>query len=85
MNNIPTGRQLKNNPEHYFKTKIEIRIDGETKHRASFVLKRIGIDLTTAITLFLRQIVETRSIPFNLKTRETKEPPDPTKDQAALW
>lgn len=85
MSTIPTGKQLKNHPERYFKTKIEIRIDGETKHRATFVLKRIGLDLTTAITLFLRQIVETKSIPFNLKTRDAKEPPDPVKDQAALW
>jgi addiction module RelB/DinJ family antitoxin len=85
MTKIPTGKQLAEHPEKYFKSTIQVRIDGQTKHRANFVLKRLGIDMSTAVILFINQIVETRSIPFNLKTRETKEPPDPTKDQAALW
>ncbi len=47
---------------------IHVRIKDETKKSASKVLERMGIDMSTAITMYLHQIVITQTIPFRLVT-----------------
>jgi DNA-damage-inducible protein J len=47
---------------------IHVRVKDETKKSASKVLERMGIDMTTAITMYLHQIVITQTIPFRLVT-----------------
>ena len=46
---------------------IAIRVDDKLKEEATAVYKELGLDMTTAVKLFLRQSVLTRSIPFDLK------------------
>lgn len=47
---------------------IQVRIDSTLKKQADKVLDEIGLDLPTAIRLFLKKVVVTRAIPFELKS-----------------
>ena len=49
-------------------TTIQVRIDERTKRSAQKTLDNIGLDLSSAIKLFLKTVVKTRSIPFELRT-----------------
>lgn len=66
-------------------TTINARIDSETKNRAVEVLHSLGLTTTQAISLFFKQIIYTKSIPFELKvpndaTIETFKNTDAGKD-----
>ena len=43
---------------------IQIRIDEKTKKSAKKVLDEIGIDMSSAIKVYLKQIVIHQNIPF---------------------
>jgi DNA-damage-inducible protein J len=45
-------------------TNINIRIDSEVKSKAQKLFSKFGLDMTTAVNLFLRQSIRTKSIPF---------------------
>lgn len=47
---------------------IQIRVDKETKEAARATLNELGIDMSSAVKLFLHNVVTTQSIPLNLKT-----------------
>jgi len=46
---------------------IQIRIDAETKKEAKKILDSLGIDMSSAIKLFFRQIINAKNIPFELR------------------
>ena len=46
------------------KTNVNVRIDIEIKELAAQLLERMGIDQTTAIDMFYRQIIAERRLPF---------------------
>ncbi len=46
---------------------IHARIDAQTKSQAQSILNELGMTLTEAITLYLRQIVFNKGIPFEVK------------------
>ena len=46
---------------------LQIRIEEELRMEADEVLHEIGLDVPSAVRLFLTQVVQTRSIPFELK------------------
>lgn len=48
-------------------TSMNIRMDSEVKRKAQQVFSELGLDVTTAVNLFLRQVIRTQSIPFELK------------------
>ena len=45
-------------------SRLNIRIDGELKEQAKEVYKDMGMDLTTAVTVFLKQSVREQRLPF---------------------
>jgi DNA-damage-inducible protein J len=45
-------------------TNINIRIDSEVKSKVRKLFDKFGLDMTTAINLFLRQSIRTKSILF---------------------
>ncbi|MDR2898083.1 MAG: type II toxin-antitoxin system RelB/DinJ family antitoxin [Spirochaetaceae bacterium] len=45
---------------------INIRTDSELKTKAQSVLSSLGMDMTTAINVFLNQIVYRQAIPFEI-------------------
>ena len=52
---------------------ISIRIDPELKKAAEDVFSDLGLNLTTAITMFLKASVNCDGIPFELRRIETYE------------
>jgi DNA-damage-inducible protein J len=48
---------------------INIRTDSNIKSQAQQIFEALGLDMTTAINLFLRQTVRERDLPFILSTK----------------
>ena len=46
---------------------VSARVDENIKKQANEVLKNIGLDMSTAINVYLKQIIQSNSIPFELK------------------
>ncbi len=49
------------------KVSTNINLDPVLKKEAQALLKDLGLDLTTAVTIFLRQTVREQRIPFEIK------------------
>jgi len=47
---------------------IQVRIDPKTKKQAQKTLNYLGLDMSSAVKLFLRSVVITQSIPFEIRT-----------------
>ena len=45
---------------------INIRVDGEVKSKAQEVFAALGLDMTSAVNIFLRQAIRKNGIPFEL-------------------
>ncbi len=58
-------------------TTMNIRVDSEVKDSAKKILSELGLDLSTAVNIFLRQTIRVNGIPFDLKldipNEETKK------------
>ena len=50
---------------------INIYTDGELEARAQSVLADVGLDMTTAINMFLTQMVDKRAFPFEIDAAKT--------------
>ena len=48
---------------------INIRIDDELKRRADNIFEELGLNMTTAFTMFIRQTIRQGGIPFEITTR----------------
>lgn len=55
------------------KAAINVRINKSTKQNAEKVLNKLGIPMSVAIDMYLKQIALTESIPFALSSKERKE------------
>lgn len=53
---------------YFIMSQIQLRIDEKTKKSAKKVLDKIGIDMSSAIKVYLKQIIITNGIPFPLLT-----------------
>jgi DNA-damage-inducible protein J len=53
---------------------IQLRIDNKTKKQASNIIKKLGLDLSTAIKLYLKQIIINQGIPFRVRTENGYTP-----------
>lgn len=52
-------------------TYLQIRISEEEKEAARLVLSRMGLSLSGAVKIFLRQVVQDQRIPFPIDTEKT--------------
>jgi len=50
---------------------ISFRIDEELKDAADVILNDIGLNMTSALTLFLKQVVNKHAIPFTLEASDS--------------
>ena len=66
-------------------TNINIRIDSEVKSKAQEVLDSLGLDMTTAINIFLRQAIWQQGIPFSISTGHLKKTPQPGCMKGKIW
>ncbi len=48
-------------------TNLNIRIDEDLKKRAEEIFTELGLNMSTALTVFLRQTVRTNGIPFEMR------------------
>lgn len=49
---------------------LQVRIDDELKWQSNEILEEIGIDMSTAIRMFLKKVIMARGIPFDTKIDE---------------
>ena len=48
---------------------VNIRVDEELKKQTELLLSDMGLNMTTAVNIFLRQVLRTGGIPFEITTR----------------
>ncbi len=48
-------------------TSMTIRMNSEVKQRAQEIFDSLGMDMTTAINVFLRQAIHYRGMPFDVR------------------
>jgi DNA-damage-inducible protein J len=46
---------------------LQIRIDSKTKKETKAILDQLGLDMSSAIKMFFKQIINTKNIPFELR------------------
>lgn len=51
-------------------SQIAVRVDDDLKKEATALFNELGLDMSTAIKLFLKQSVLTKSIPFKIALDE---------------
>jgi len=66
-------------------TNINIRVDNEIKKEAQDLFSSLGMDMTTAINIFLRQVIRLRSIPFTITAEPEKKVPKPGCMKGKIW
>lgn len=47
---------------------IQIRVDAKTKREARQTLEELGLDMSSAVKMFLKNVITTQSIPLDLRT-----------------
>ncbi len=52
---------------------INVRVDSEIKSMSTDILNSLGLDMTTAINIYLRKIIDSNGIPFPVQRRFNKE------------
>ncbi|HLG18693.1 MAG TPA: type II toxin-antitoxin system RelB/DinJ family antitoxin [Bdellovibrionota bacterium] len=52
---------------------IAFREDPEIRRKAAAIVRSMGLDLSAALRMFLRQVVRTRTIPFRMESGFTLE------------
>ena len=55
------------------KTSMSIRLDSEVKEQAQQVFNHLGMDMTTAINIFLRQAIQYQCLPFDVRLDENRK------------
>ncbi len=60
-------------------TQINFRIDDRLKSEADYILDRIGISMSSALNIFVRQLIAHRGIPF-----EVRIPDEPLSSPARI-
>lgn len=46
---------------------LQVRIDAKTKKEAKIILDELGLDMSTAIKLFLKQMINAHNLPFEIR------------------
>ncbi len=52
-------------------TLLQVRVDEKTRSAAGSIFERLGIDLPTAVRMFLARTILENGIPFSMKLRPT--------------
>ena len=55
------------------KKSMSIRLDSEVKEQAQQVFNNLGMDMTTAINIFLRQAIQYQGLPFDVRLDENRK------------
>lgn len=52
---------------------IHVNVNSKVKNDASEILNGLGLNMSTAVNIFLAQVVKRKGIPFEVKEPTTKE------------
>lgn len=52
---------------------INIQIDSETKRKATDILNDLGLSMSTAINIFLRQVIKKDGLPFEVNNNSNDD------------
>ena len=66
-------------------TNLSIRIDRELKNEADQVFNSLGMNLTTAITVFVKQVVRQKKIPFEIALNDGISLQDAMAASERIW
>ncbi len=55
---------------------IQVRVEEELKDEVVKIFGHLGLDLSTAVRLFLKRCVEEKDLPFNLKNEKISDKPN---------
>ena len=50
---------------------INFRIEDDIKTEADFIFGQLGLSMSSALTIFIRQVIDRRGIPFELKLSDS--------------
>ena len=51
---------------------VQVRVDDELKNQASLIYESLGMDISTAVRMFLKKTIIEKGIPFDTKLDESK-------------
>ncbi len=54
-------------------TNFSVRMDSDIKKKSEYVYGRLGINLTTAINVFLRQSIRAGGFPFDVRIKDEND------------
>jgi len=63
---------------------LQVRLDEKLKADADNIFASMGLDTSTAIRMFLKIAVETRSLPFEVKSHTISKPPVKSENKSDL-
>ena len=63
---------------------INARVNGEAKRQAEDVLAQLGVSMSTAIDMFIRQIAREQRLPINLSIRKSSVKPPRSIDPSQM-
>jgi len=66
-------------------TNINVRVDNDIKKEAQDIFSSLGLDMSTAINIFLRQAIRLRSIPFAVSADPPQKMPKPGCMKDKIW
>lgn len=49
---------------------VNIRVDEEVKKEAEGLFEEMGVNMSSAVNMFLRQVIRTRGIPFEVTAKK---------------
>lgn len=52
-------------------THIELTVDEDIMNEALKVFEQFGVDASTAVNMFFKKVVQTKSIPFEISSNDT--------------
>ena len=64
---------------------INIRVDNDIKKQAQEVFASLGLDMTTAINVFLRQAIQKHGLPFPVTSGPVRKIPKPGGWEGKIW
>ena len=53
---------------------VNVRINKDIKEKAQIVAEKLGLDLSSAVKIFINKMISTESIPFEIRTENGYTP-----------
>ena len=63
---------------------IQVRVEAELKSKSDALFKDLGTDTTTAIRMFLTQVIAANGLPFEIKRQVESNPYAPMTEKEIL-